>query len=62
MFSRSQEHIITSISMKSKIVGFNYSKDYISNFNYVDIFGSLALKEYHSSKYVEFSISDLKES
>ena len=62
MYSKNQDHIITSISMKSRIIGFNYSRSYMRDFVYIDIIGSFRVSEYKGNRYVEFIISDLMES
>ncbi|MCD8204566.1 MAG: DHH family phosphoesterase [Coprobacillus sp.] len=55
-FSRDEKHIITSLSMESRIVGFNISKEEINKHSAVDLYGEMRLNDYRGVNYVEFLI------
>ena len=61
MYSRTQEHIITSISLQARLRGFGFSKEFMSNFKYVDFLGSMKENSYRGVRYIEFVISDVIE-
>ena len=62
MYSRNQDHIITSISPEARIMGFNYSKEMMSEYRFIDVTGTLRLNDFKGKKYVEFVINKLSES
>ena len=61
MYSKTQEHIITSISLKARIRGFGFSKEYMSKFKYVDFLGTMKENVYRGVRYIEFVISEVIE-
>lgn len=55
LFSRDHKHIVTTLGNKLKLVYFNYPSEDLENKTFIDIVGSLAVKEYKGNKYIEFS-------
>ncbi|MCR5505544.1 MAG: DHH family phosphoesterase [Bacilli bacterium] len=62
MYSRTNEHIMSYIGQGVKLVGFNFSKDYISQFGFIDIFGRMKTSVYRGLTSLEFGIKEVKES
>ena len=62
MYSKNQQHIITTISLRSRLIGFNHSREEMNNYNYIDIIGSLKINEFDGKRFIEFHIADFKES
>lgn len=56
-YSRDNKHIITSLSFSLRLVGFNCLRSEVSQFDYIDIIGSLHKGEYKGHSYLEFNIS-----
>ncbi|MCD8209750.1 MAG: DHH family phosphoesterase [Coprobacillus sp.] len=61
-YSRSGEHIISRISIHAKFIGFGYTKEMLSHYNYIDIYGNYSLSEYRGVTSLDFMIKDIKES
>lgn len=62
MYSRDNQHILTSIGNSARLTGFYFSKEKISQYQYVDMIGTLRLSTYFNKVTVEFLISDISES
>ena len=62
MYSRDTQHILTSIGQTSRLTGFYFPKEKISEYQYVDMIGTLRLSTYYTKTTVEFLISDISES
>ena len=62
MYSRTNEHIMSYIGQGVKLVGFNLSKDYVSQFGFIDIYGRMKTSVYRGLTSLEFSIKEIKES
>ena len=62
MYSRDAQHILTSIGNSSKLTGFYFSKEKMSEYQYVDMIGTLRVSTFYNKKTVEFLISDIFES
>ena len=62
MYSRDGQHILTSIGNSSRITGFYFSKTQMSEYQYVDLIGTLRLSTYYNKNTVEFLVSELTES
>ena len=62
MYSRDMQHILTSIGNSARLTGFYFSKEKMSEYQYVDMIGTLRLSTYFNKTTVEFLISDIFES
>ena len=62
MYSRDTQHILTSIGQTSRLTGFYFPKEKVSEFQYVDMVGTLRLSTYYTKTTVEFLISNISES
>lgn len=62
MFSRNLEHIMTQVGTNTKLTGFNLSKNYVSQFTYVDLIGTMRKNEYRGFVNLEFLINEIRES
>lgn len=61
-FSRDEKHIITSVGYNLRLVGFNFPKNQITQFSFVNMTGSIRQGFYKDHKYLEFLIKDISES
>ena len=61
MYSRDSQHILTSIGNNSRLTGFYFSKDYLSQYQYIDMLGTLRLSTYYNKTTVEFLINEINE-
>ena len=61
MYSRDSQHILTSIGNSARLTGFYFSKEKMSNYQYIDLIGTLRLSTYYNKNTVEFLISDVFE-
>ncbi len=61
-YSRSGEHIISRISMSSKFVGFGFSKEMLSHYDFIDLIGNFSQSEYRGKYSLDFMIKEIKES
>ena len=59
MYSRDTQHILTSIGQTSRLTGFYFPKEKVSEYAYVDMVGILRLSTYYTKTTVEFLISDI---
>lgn len=50
------EHIMTPISMKTKLVGFHINQSSLSNFKTIDIFGNMKMNYFHGKATLQFMI------
>ncbi|MCH5180437.1 MAG: DHH family phosphoesterase [Erysipelotrichales bacterium] len=55
-YSKSRLHILYPLSVNQKIVGFNYSKDLLSNYDYIDIYGELGYSVFNGKESFDFNI------
>ena len=62
MYSRDMQHILTSIGNSARLTGFYFSKEKMSEYQYVDMIGTLRLSTFFNKTTVEFLISDISES
>ena len=62
MYSRDNQHILTSIGNSARLTGFYFSKEKMSQYQYVDMIGTFRLSAYFNKVTVEFLISDISES
>ena len=62
MYSRDMQHILTSIGNSARLTGFYFSKEKMSEYQYVDMVGTLRLSTFFNKTTVEFLISDIFES
>ena len=61
MYSRDSQHILTSIGNSARLTGFYFSKDYMSQYQFVDMIGTLRLSTYYGKTTVEFLINEINE-
>lgn len=62
MYSRDGQHILTSIGNNARISGFYFSKERMSQYQYVDMIGTLRLSTYFNKTTVEFLVNQIDES
>lgn len=55
-YSKSRQHILYPLSVNQKIVGFNYSKELLSNYDYIDIYGELGYSVFNGKESFDFNI------
>ena len=56
LFSKSGEHILTYVGYGVKLTGFNISKDSLSDYQFVDLIGSIKKSIYRGQESIEFNI------
>lgn len=61
-YSKTQEHIFSNIGYGSRIVGFGFSKTYMSQFSFINAFGSLRVSSFKGYDTVEFMIKKIEPS
>ena len=61
MYSRDSQHILTSIGNSARLTGFYFSKENMSQYQYVDMVGTLRLSTYYNKTSVEFLINEINE-
>ena len=61
MYSRDGQHILTSIGNNSRLTGFYFSKDSLSQYQYIDMLGTLRLSTYYNKTTIEFLINEINE-
>ena len=59
MYSRDSQHILTTIGNSSRLTGFYFSKDKMSEYQYVDMIGTLRVSTFYNKTTVEFLISEV---
>ena len=62
LYSRDGQHITTAIGNSTKITGFNFPKEKISIYQYIDMIGTLRLSTYYGKTSVDFLINEINES
>lgn len=62
MYSKDEKHILTSLGNSLRLVGFNYSKQKVNEYAYIDVIGNLRVSSYRFYTYLEFNIKELFES
>ena len=53
-FSRTREHIFTQVGQRTRIVGFNFSYDYVRQYQFIDMEGVLRLNSFNGVTNLEF--------
>lgn len=61
-YSRDMKHILTQVGMSTRLTGFNFPKSEVSEYQFVDLIGSLRTSVYRNVTSTEFLIKELKES
>ena len=61
MYSRDGQHILTSIGNNSRLTGFYFSKEMMSQYQYIDMLGTLRLSTYFNKTTIEFLINEINE-
>lgn len=59
-YSRNNEHIVSSIGMNTRLVGFNFSKNYIGHSKNIDLIGTMRTSFFKGETNLEFVIKDIK--
>ena len=62
LYSRDGQHITTSIGNFAKLTGFYFPKEKLSEYQYIDMIGTLRLSTYYGKTTVEFLINEINES
>ena len=60
-YSKTNEHIMTTIGFGTRIVGFSLSKEYMNKYNFVDLFGSMKYSTFNGYGNVDFVIKNIEE-
>lgn len=55
-YSKNNLHIMSELSLKTRLVGFNISKDSLANYRYLDVIGHLSLNYYYQHITLQFVI------
>ena len=61
MYSRDGQHVLTSIGNNSRLTGFHFPKDYLSQYQFIDMVGTLRLSTYFNKTSVEFLVNEINE-
>ena len=61
MYSRDSQHILTSIGNSARLTGFYFSKEFMSQYQFVDMIGTLRVSTYYNKATVEFMINEINE-
>ena len=62
MYSRDSQHILTSIGNSARLTAFNFSREKMRQYQYIDMYGTLRLSTFFNKTTVELVASDIKES
>lgn len=62
MYSRDLNHILTNIGVSSRLTGFYFSKEKMSQYQFVDMIGTLRLSSFYNKNTTELLISEVIES
>ena len=60
LFSKDNKHILTMVGARTKLVGFNISKDEATQSDYIDLIGTMRINDYKGFKTLEFFITEIK--
>lgn len=55
-YSKNNLHIMSELSLKTRLVGFNISKDSLADYRYLDVIGHLSLNYYYQQITLQFVI------
>ena len=55
-YSKSKLHILYPLSVNQKIIGFNYSKELLDKYDYIDIYGTLGYSIFKTRESFDFNI------
>ena len=58
-YTSTNEHISTMITRNSKILGFHFSKEYISQFNRINIIGNIENNVFRGNETIVFKIQSI---
>ena len=61
-YSKDGQHILTSIGNSARLAGFYFAKVKMSNYQYIDMIGTLRLSTFYNKTTVEFLINEINES
>ena len=62
MYSRDGQHILTSIGNSARLTGFYFSRAQMSEYQFVDMIGTLRVSTFYNKTTVEFLISEIVDS
>ena len=62
LYSRDGQHILTSLGNSARLTGFYFPKEKMSEYQYIDLIGTLRLSTYYNRNTVEFLISEISDS
>ena len=62
MYSRDGQHILTSIGNSARLTGFYFSREQMSEHQFVDMIGTLRVSTFYNKTTVEFLISEIVDS
>ena len=61
MYSRDGQHVLTSIGNNSRLTGFHFPKEFLSQYQFIDMVGTLRLSTYFNKTSVEFLVNEINE-
>ena len=61
MYSRDGEHVLTSIGNNSRLTGFHFPKEYLSQYQFIDMIGTLRISTYYNKTNIEFLVNEINE-
>ena len=61
MYSRDGQHVLTSIGNNSRLTGFHFPKDVLSQYQFIDMIGTLRLSTYYNKTNIEFLVNEINE-
>ncbi|MGM9873598.1 MAG: DHHA1 domain-containing protein, partial [Bacilli bacterium] len=60
-FSKDGKHIVSTLGISTRLVGFNFSSSEVLKYKYIDIFGKLKTTYFRNQTNLEFTITEIKE-
>lgn len=61
-YSKNGLHLLSNLGMNTRLVGFNLSREYVSQFDYVDVYGTMRLSYFRQQQNLEFVAKEIVES
>ena len=60
MYSRDSKHILTTIGSSLRLVGFGFSREEVSEYNFINVIGYLEKSSFRGNVYIEFKIKEIE--
>ncbi len=58
-YSKNGLHILSNLGFRTRLVGFGFSKEYVSQFDFINIYGSMRLSYFRGIQNLEFVIKEI---